>query len=46
MAGGVAKNIGVVKALKVVMGTDIQIPPEPQIVSALGAALLAMEKLK
>jgi predicted CoA-substrate-specific enzyme activase len=46
MAGGVAKNIGVVKALKAVMGTDIQIPPEPQVVSALGAALLALEKLK
>jgi predicted CoA-substrate-specific enzyme activase len=46
MAGGVAKNIGVVKALKTVMGADIQIPQEPQIVSALGAALIAIEKLK
>jgi predicted CoA-substrate-specific enzyme activase len=46
MAGGVAKNIGVVKALKIVMGTDIHIPQEPQIVSALGAALLALERMK
>jgi predicted CoA-substrate-specific enzyme activase len=44
MAGGVAKNIGVVKALEKVMGTNIRIPPEPQVVSALGAALLALEK--
>ena len=46
MAGGVAKNIGVVKALEYVMGTDIKLPPEPQVVSALGAALLALEKAK
>jgi len=45
MAGGVAKNIGVVKALENVMGTSIRIPPEPQVVSALGAALLALEKM-
>jgi predicted CoA-substrate-specific enzyme activase len=45
MAGGVAKNIGVVKALERVMGTNIRIPPEPQVVSALGAALLALEKM-
>jgi (R)-2-hydroxyacyl-CoA dehydratese activating ATPase len=44
MAGGVAKNIGVVKALEGVMGTSIRIPPEPQVVSALGAALFALEK--
>jgi (R)-2-hydroxyacyl-CoA dehydratese activating ATPase len=44
MAGGVAKNIGVVKALERVMDTVIRIPPEPQVVSALGAALLAIEK--
>jgi predicted CoA-substrate-specific enzyme activase len=44
MAGGVAKNIGVVRALEKVMGTDIKVPFESQVVSALGAALLALEK--
>jgi len=45
MAGGVAKNTGVVQALEKVMGTDVKIPFEPQVVSALGAALLALEKV-
>jgi len=45
MAGGVAKNIGVVRALEKVMDTDIKIPFEPQVISALGAALLALEKV-
>jgi (R)-2-hydroxyacyl-CoA dehydratese activating ATPase len=45
MAGGVAKNIGVVRALEKVMGTEIKIPFESQVVSALGAALLALEKV-
>lgn len=45
MAGGVAKNMGVARALEKVMDTTIRIPPEPQIVGALGAALLALEKV-
>ncbi|OPY70185.1 MAG: R-phenyllactate dehydratase activator [Syntrophorhabdaceae bacterium PtaU1.Bin034] len=45
LAGGVAKNIGVVRALENAMGTSIRIPPEPQVVGALGAALLALEKI-
>ena len=44
MAGGVAKNSGVVKALENALGTSLQIYVEPQIVGALGAAVLAMEK--
>ncbi len=44
MAGGVAKNIGVVKALEKVLGTPIKIHVEPQIIGALGAAILSMEK--
>jgi predicted CoA-substrate-specific enzyme activase len=44
MCGGVAKNIGVVKALEALLGTSVQIYEEPQIVGALGAALLASEK--
>ncbi len=45
MAGGVAKNIGVVKALEKVMDTSLKIYVEPQIVGALGAAILALEKV-
>ena len=41
--GGVAKNIGVKKALEEEIGIRIFVPPEPQIVGALGAALLAKE---
>jgi (R)-2-hydroxyacyl-CoA dehydratese activating ATPase len=44
MAGGVAKNIGVVKALEAVLNARINIYVEPQIVGALGAAVLALEK--
>jgi predicted CoA-substrate-specific enzyme activase len=42
MTGGVAKNIGVVKALEAKLGTPLTIYTEPQIVGALGAALLAL----
>jgi len=45
MAGGVAKNRGVVKAIEEESGQSLVIPPEPQIVGALGAALLAMDDL-
>jgi predicted CoA-substrate-specific enzyme activase len=45
MAGGVAKNMGVVKALEKVVGSPIKIHVEPQIVGALGAAILALEKI-
>ena len=44
MAGGVAKNSGVVKALENVLGSPLTIYVEPQIVGALGAAVLALEK--
>jgi predicted CoA-substrate-specific enzyme activase len=44
MSGGVAKNIGVVRALESVLGTTLLIPEEPQLVGALGAALIALEK--
>ncbi len=45
MAGGVAKNIGVVKALEKVVGSPIKIHVEPQIVGALGAAMLSLERV-
>ena len=41
--GGVAKNIGVRKALEEELGICITVPGEPQIIGALGAALLAIE---
>ena len=41
MTGGVAKNLGVVRALEENMKITINIPDEPQITGALGAALLA-----
>jgi predicted CoA-substrate-specific enzyme activase len=46
MSGGVAKNIGAVKALEDVFGVSLHIPPESQITGALGAAILASERVK
>lgn len=43
MTGGVAKNAGVVRALEELLGQTFNIPEEPQIVGALGAALFARE---
>ncbi|UCD83526.1 MAG: 2-hydroxyglutaryl-CoA dehydratase [Deltaproteobacteria bacterium] len=44
--GGVAKNIGVKRALEGEIGMEIIVPDEPQIIGALGAALIARERLK
>ena len=41
--GGVAKNQGIAETLKGFFGMQINIPEEPQIVGALGAALCAKE---
>lgn len=41
--GGVAKNDGIAKALELVTRCTIQVPREPQITAALGAALFARE---
>jgi predicted CoA-substrate-specific enzyme activase len=43
MSGGVAKNRGVVEAFEKRLGGKIHIPSEPQIIGALGAALLARD---
>jgi activator of 2-hydroxyglutaryl-CoA dehydratase len=40
----VAKNVGVVKALEEELGVKLIVPEEPQIIGALGAALLATEE--
>jgi activator of 2-hydroxyglutaryl-CoA dehydratase len=42
-AGGVAKNVGVVRALEDVIGEALIVPDEPRIVGALGAALVARD---
>ena len=44
--GGVAKNIGVRKFLDERFGMTFLVPEEPQIIGALGAALIAQEELK
>jgi activator of 2-hydroxyglutaryl-CoA dehydratase len=44
MTGGVAKNRGVVCEIETRIGEKIIIPFEPQIVGALGAAVIAAEK--
>jgi len=41
MTGGVAKNSGVVEQIRSQLGMDPNVPDEPQIVGALGAALIA-----
>jgi (R)-2-hydroxyacyl-CoA dehydratese activating ATPase len=45
MVGGVAKNTGVVRSLERMLKATFLIPPEPQINGALGAALIAAERL-
>jgi (R)-2-hydroxyacyl-CoA dehydratese activating ATPase len=41
MTGGVAKNIGVVKALEKKIGRQIEVSPQSQLTGAIGAALIA-----
>jgi predicted CoA-substrate-specific enzyme activase len=43
LCGGVAKNTGVVRALEQNLKVKVKVPPEPQIVAALGAAICARE---
>lgn len=44
--GGTAKNAGLVKYLERELGTALLVPEEPQIVGALGAALLARDEVR
>ncbi|ADL68492.1 CoA-substrate-specific enzyme activase [Thermoanaerobacterium thermosaccharolyticum DSM 571] len=46
MTGGVAKNRGVVEAIEQRIGDKVHIPAEPQLVGALGAAILALQEIK
>lgn len=45
MTGGVAQNIGVVKALEERIGEKLFISDEPEIVGAIGAALFGLEDI-
>jgi predicted CoA-substrate-specific enzyme activase len=44
MSGGVARNAGVVRALGATLGCAVRVPPRPDTVGALGAALIARER--
>lgn len=44
MTGGVAKNEGVLRQLEREMGVSIVVPPNPQIIGALGAARFALRE--
>ena len=44
LTGGVAKNSGVAQALKQKLKVDIEVPEEPQMIGALGAALIASDE--
>ena len=44
MTGGVARNIGMVKALEEVLETNLQVSSDAHFMGAIGAALFALEK--
>lgn len=46
MVGGVARNSGVVNAMKEELGCDIKVPELAQLTGALGAAIYAFEEIK
>ncbi len=41
--GGIAQNLGLITILKELMGSELIVPDEPEVIGALGAALLAGE---
>jgi len=45
MVGGGARDAGLVQALKEIRGHDILVPREPHLIAALGAAVIARERL-
>ena len=45
MSGGVAKNAGVVRSIEERIKTNLLVAPEPQIIGALGAAIIASERV-
>ena len=45
MCGGVSKNIAIIRAMEAKLGKPVLVPEDPQIVGALGAALIAQQGL-
>jgi predicted CoA-substrate-specific enzyme activase len=45
MTGGVARNVGMVRALEEVLGTKLQVSPDAHFMGAIGAAVFALEKM-
>jgi (R)-2-hydroxyacyl-CoA dehydratese activating ATPase len=45
MSGGVARNSGVVRAISFLMDREVSVPENPDTVGALGAAMIAKEKI-
>jgi predicted CoA-substrate-specific enzyme activase len=45
MSGGVSKNIGIIRVMEAKLGKQVLVPEDPQIVGALGAALIAQQGL-
>jgi predicted CoA-substrate-specific enzyme activase len=45
LTGGVARNIGMVRALEQVLGATLQVSTEAHFTGAIGAALFALEKM-
>jgi activator of 2-hydroxyglutaryl-CoA dehydratase len=43
LIGGVAKNVGFVDSLSRDLETEVKLPDDPEMVGALGAALIAAE---
>jgi benzoyl-CoA reductase subunit D len=46
LVGGVAKDVGFVESLKRKLGVDILVPENPEFSGALGAALIAADRVK
>jgi predicted CoA-substrate-specific enzyme activase len=44
LTGGVARNIGMIRALEEVLDTTLQVSPDAHFMGAIGAALFALEK--
>jgi activator of 2-hydroxyglutaryl-CoA dehydratase len=43
MSGGVSRNIGIIRAMEARLGKHVLVPEDPQILGALGAALVAQQ---
>jgi (R)-2-hydroxyacyl-CoA dehydratese activating ATPase len=43
MSGGVSRNMGIIRAMEARLGKQVLVPEDPQIMGALGAALVAQQ---